>query len=42
MHYLNRVKRDGLVIRIPRELWGVVAVLAATVAALVVLIASRS
>jgi hypothetical protein len=42
MHYLEKVKTNGLAIRIPREVWLVVAVLVATVVALAVAIAARS
>lgn len=42
MHYLDKVKTNGLAIRIPWEVWLVVAVLAASVVALAVVIATRS
>jgi hypothetical protein len=42
MNSLQRMKSDGLVVRIPPEIWGAVMVVAGTIAALFVLAISRN
>ncbi len=42
MRYLNKVKADGLTIKIPREVWAVVVMFAAIVVALAVVVATRT
>lgn len=42
MHYLEKVKTNGLAIKIPPEVWLLIAVLVATVVALAVVIATRT
>lgn len=41
MHYLGKVKTNGLAIKIPREVWALVAVFVAVVVALAVIVATH-
>lgn len=42
MHSLEKMKTGGLTIKIPREVWAAVVLLAATVVALAIIVATRN